>query len=71
MLVLLGVFAKGLRYLKVNADLFPREAAGLVLNCVFIVAFGVVLVMLGKFWVSWTFLSTLQYILVMSTSRNI
>lgn len=64
--VLFAVFLWGLNYQKVNLRLFPSDGAGLLLNVVFLGCLGGVLVMLIKFWVSWTFIETFQYFVVVS-----
>lgn len=67
LIVLLFVlFLWGLSYQKANLKLFPSDGMGLLLNVVFLGSLGLVLVMLFKFWVSWTFIETFQYFLVVS-----
>ena len=50
------VFLWGLGYQKANLNLFPSDGVGLIVNGVFLGLMGVVLFMLWKFWVSWTFI---------------
>lgn len=64
--LLFVIFLYGLNYQKVNLSLFPSDGTGLLLNVVFLGSLGLVLVMLFKFWVSWTFIETFQYFLIVS-----
>lgn len=68
---LFGIFVWGLSYQKVNLRLFPTDGAGLFLNFVFLGCLGLVLFMLFKFWISWTFIETIQYFLLGSNSMLI
>lgn len=66
-LALFAIFIYGLIYLKVNINLFPTQSAGLISNALFLGVFGLILVFLFKFWLTWTFLETLKYFLIIST----
>jgi len=55
------VFLWGLSYQKVNLTLLPSDGVGLVLNLAFLGCLSLVLVMLIKFWLSWSFIETMQY----------
>jgi hypothetical protein len=68
--VLFAIFLYGLGYQKVNFSLFPSDGTGLLFNLVFLGSLGVVLVMLFKFWVSWTFIETFQYFVIVSKNGN-
>lgn len=68
--LLFAVFLYGLGHQKVNLNLFPSDGAGVALNVLFVGSLGVVLVMLFNFWVSWTFIETFQYFLVVSKSAD-
>lgn len=68
--VLFGLFLLGLHHLKVNLNLFPAAGTGLLLNVVFLGSLGLVLVMLAKFWLSWTFIETIQCFLITSNPWN-
>jgi hypothetical protein len=70
-ILLFVVFLWGLNYQKVNLNLFPRDGAGLLLNLVFIGSLSLVLFMLVKFWVNWTFIETFQYFIVVSKHFSI
>lgn len=61
---LFGIFLWGLSYQKVNLSMFPTDGAGVFLNFVFLGCLGLVLFMLFKFWLSWTFIETVQYFLL-------
>lgn len=65
-ILLFVIFLYGLVYQKVNLSLFPGDGVGFLMNVLFLVSLGVVLVMLFKFWVSWTFIETFQYFMVVS-----
>jgi hypothetical protein len=58
------IFVWGLSYQKVNLKMFPSDGAGLFLNFIFLGCLGLVLFMLFKFWISWTFIETIQYFLL-------
>lgn len=64
--ILFAAFLAGLGYQKVNLNLLPTDGTGLFLNGIFLGALGIVLFMLFKFWVSWTFIQTMQYFLLAS-----
>jgi hypothetical protein len=66
--LLFAIFLYGLLYQKVNLSLFPSDGMGFLVNVLFLASLGVVLVMLFKFWVSWTFIETFQYFVVVSKS---
>jgi hypothetical protein len=70
-ILLFVIFLYGLNYQKANLSLFPSDGAGLTLNVVFLGSLGLVLVMLFKFWVSWTFIETFQYFLIVSKIEDI
>lgn len=63
---LFAIFLYGLSYQKVNFKLFPSDGTGFLLNAVFLGCLGLVLFMLLKFWINWTFIQTIQYFLVTS-----
>jgi len=56
LVALFSIFLYGLSYQKVNFSLFPSDGTGFLLNVVFIGCLGLVLFMLLKFWINWTFL---------------
>lgn len=62
--ILFAIFLYGLKYQKANLNLFPFDGAGLITNAVFLGCFGLVLFVLMKFWLSWTFIETIQYTLL-------
>ncbi len=64
--LLFAVFLYGLIYQRANLSLFPGDGVGLLVNVVFLGSLGVVVVMLFKFWISWTFIETFQYFVVAS-----
>lgn len=66
-IVLFLVFLWGLSYQKVNLSLLPLSGLGLIWNLAFLGCLGLVLVMLIKFWVSWSFIETIQYFLLACT----
>lgn len=65
-ILLFAIFLYGLQHQKVNLSLFPSDGVGFLVNILFLASLGVVLVMLFKFWVSWTFIETFQYFVVVS-----
>lgn len=66
-IVFFSIFLYGLSYQKVNFSLFPTDGSGFLLNAVFLGCLGLVLFMLLKFWINWTFIETIQYFLITST----
>ena len=60
------IFLAGLSYQKVNLNLFPTDGMGSILNLVFLGCLGLILFMLLQFWLSWTFLQTVQYFVLAS-----
>lgn len=54
--VLFAVFLWGLSYQKANLNLFPSDGTGMIMNVVFLGCLGLVLFVLFKFWLSWTFI---------------
>lgn len=66
-LVLVGlflVFLWGLNYQGVNFNLFPKDSLGMLLNLVWLGLAGGVVYVLFKFWLQWTFICTMQVLLV-------
>jgi hypothetical protein len=68
MLVLFFVFLMGLAHQKANFSLFPSSGTGSLLNVVFLVALGLVFFMLLQFFISWTFIETVQWFVLASSS---
>lgn len=66
-IILFSIFLYGLSYQKVNFNLFPTDGKGFLLNVVFLGFLGLVLFMLLKFWINWTFIQTIQWFLITST----
>lgn len=60
-----AVFVYGLNYLKVNVNLFPKSSTGFLMNIGLVVIIMANLTILLKFWISWTFLETLQYLFIL------
>lgn len=59
------VFLYGLSYLNVNLKLFPTDSSvGLITNIGFLGVLATVLYFLLQFWLNWTFLETLQNLLL-------
>jgi hypothetical protein len=56
MLIIDGLFAYGLSYLKVNLKLFPSSAGGLIKNLALAAILFINLGVLLKFFIDWTFL---------------
>ena len=66
-LVLVGlflVFLWGLSYQGVNFNLFPKNGLGMLLNLVWLGLAGGVVYVLAKFWLQWTFICTVQVLVV-------
>ena len=61
LVVLLVFFVWGLMHQGLNLNLFPSGGIGSMMNLVFLGCLGLVLFMLTRFWISWTFLETIQY----------
>lgn len=66
MLFLYGLFI----YLGVNLKQLPISPIGLLLNVALIVLLGVNFYFLVKFWISWTFLMTLQNLFWLCNFNN-
>ena len=56
LVVLLVLFVWGLMHQGLNLNLFPSGGVGSMINLVFLGCLGLVLFMLTRFWISWTFL---------------
>ena len=54
---------------KANFNLFPSGGIGSLTNLIFLGCLGLVLLWLIKFWISWTFLDTVQYFFIAGTFR--
>lgn len=65
------IFLWGLNYQKVNLNLFPVDGTGFILNIFFIGCLSLVLFILVKFWVNWTFIETIQCFTIVSNSSVI
>lgn len=55
-IILFSIFLYGLSYQKVNFSLFPTDGKGFLLNTLFLGCLGLVLFILLKFWINWTFI---------------
>lgn len=66
MVILLMLFIWGLMHQGLNLSLFPTGGIGSLLNLVFLGSLGLVLFMLTRFWISWTFIETMQYFVLAS-----
>lgn len=64
LVVLFGLFLMGLNHQKVNFNLFPSSGLGSIFNLVFLGCLGLVLFMLMKFFIDWTFIETLKYFIL-------
>lgn len=64
--LLFSVFLYGLVHLKANVNLLFTSTSALVLNLMLIGLLGVNLLFLVKFWLGWTFISTVKYFLLLS-----
>lgn len=64
LVILFCIFVLGLNYQKLNFNSFPAEGKGVILNMVFLGCLGLVLFMLLKFWLEWTFIETMKYCLL-------
>jgi hypothetical protein len=67
-LVAFLIFLYGLTNLKANFNLFPQDGTGVLTNVLFLGVLGAILLLLVKFWISWTFIETIQYFFVIRTS---
>ena len=71
LVVLFLVFLWGLMYQGVNFNLFPKDGVGMIINWVWLGLAGGVVYVLVKFWLGWTFISTMQVLLVVRNNAAI
>lgn len=64
LVVLFGLFLMGLNHQKVNFNLFPSSGVGSLFNLIFLGCLGLVLFMLLKFYVDWSFIETIKYFIL-------
>jgi len=67
LVVLFCIFLMGLNHQKANFNLFPSGGIGSLTNLIFLGCLALVLLWLVKFWISWTFLDTVQYFFIAGT----
>jgi hypothetical protein len=67
LVVLFGLFLMGLNHQKVNFNLFPSSGVGSIFNLVFLGCLGLVIFMLLRFYLDWSFITTIKYFGLAST----
>ena len=68
LILLFGIFLKGLVHQKANLSLFPSDGTGSLFNLIFLGVLGLFFIMLLQFYIKWTFIETVNYFILASTS---